>query len=502
MVNFRTAGPGVTAHVRNATWSGFSAAVRAATGLLMAMLAVRLLGGVRYGQLATLLSLFVLYLSLNSSIFTVLVTKLVGAPETGHDHKKADVLSAATIFAIASIAVLVLLTVLIGEIAPLVFSPGEEGSGIGIEIRWAAMAMSVLTAIQILVALHSAIIEGAGRLDLATKWQLAGPLAITFTLFLLFILHRPLSALGYVMVLCCGALIDLSLLMLLRYRLSLSPPSLRLSHGSIAQIWGLLRSGTTLQAASLMNLFLEPLNKFLLNHFAGALAVTGYDLAMKLIWGIQSLFAAAMRVFLHLSGEQGQVVGQAFSRVLTLVLVPVLAVHTVAAIFLAWVTHHWVAIGDPRQFMVFFGIATVSNLGMIYITPLYISLIGRGDMRSILRSQTIVAITNLLVSVALVPQFGLLGAAIGLLCATLFNVIAIYLRHERTVGESGGLKPVLKGRSGRYAMSTLLFAAAILTGAAQTVNIFAAASILLVVGIILIREPLVGTLAARLRPGK
>lgn len=489
----------MTVLIRNATWSGFSAGVRATTGLLIALLAARLLGGQRYGQLATLLSLFVLYLSLNSSVFTVLVTRLMGTPEVDRADKNADVLSAATILAVASIIVLGLLTVLLWGGAPSILSLAAHESGAVIEIRRAILALGVLTAFQIMTVLHSSIIEGAGRLDLAMKWQLVGSMLVTVTLFSLLILHAPVTVSGYVIVLGGGAFIDLCLLVWVRRKLMPPPLSIRLSHEKRSQMWSLLKSGTTLQAASLMGLFLEPLNKFLLNHFIGPLAVTAYDLAMKMIWGIQSLFAAAMRVFLHLSGEQGQVVGRAFSRVLTLVLVPVLAAHVVGAVFLTWVVHQWVIIEDTRQIMIFFGIATVSNLGMIYVTPIYISLIGRADLRFIFQSQTVVAATNVLASSAFVPQFGLLGAAFGLLCATAYNVVAIYLRHERMVGKSDGLLPIIRSRSGRYVFSVLLFVSAILIGAERSVNYFAEVTILLSIATILKGEPLVSTLLEQMR---
>lgn len=492
----------MTVLVRNATWGGFSSAVRAATGLFIALLAVRLLGGERYGQLATLLSLFVIYLALNSSLFTVLVTRLMGMPVAERAKKNADVLSAAILLAVLSIVVLGLLTMLLWETVPSLFSLASHESNFVIEIQRAILVMGALTAFQIMIALHSAIIEGAGRLDLAMKWQLAGPILVTATLFSLFVLQVPVTVSGYVAVLCGGALINLCLLVIVRRKLMPLPLSLRLSDEKRAEMWALLKSGTTLQAASLMGLFLEPLNKFLLNHFAGALAVTAYDLAMKLIWGIQSLFAAAMRVFLHLSGEQGAVVGRAFSRVLTLVLVPVLAVHVVAAIFLTWVVHQWVLIGDTSQIMTFFAIATVSNLGMIYVTPPYISLIGRGDLRFIFRSQTILAVINMTASLAFIPLFGLLGAVLGLLCATAYNVVVIYRRHERLVGASGGLPPVIRGRAGRYLFVALLFAAAILIGAGRTVNYYAATTILLSIAFILRNEPLVGMLFARMRGSK
>ncbi len=488
--------------IRNATWGGFSAAVRAATGLFIALLAVRLLGGERYGQLATLLSLFVLYLALNSSVFTVLVTRLMGLPVAERANKNAGVLSAAILLAVSSILVLGLLTVLLWAAAPSIFSSASYGSDSVIEIRRAILVMGALTAFQIMTALHSAVIEGAGRLDLAMKWQLVGPMLVTISLFSLFVLQVPVTVSEYVAVLCGGAFFDLCLLVLVRCKLMPLPLSLSLSREKRAEMWALLKSGTTLQVASLMGLFLEPLNKFLLNHFAGALAVTAYDLSMKLIWGIQSLFAAAMRVFLHLSGEQGIVVGRAFSRVLALVLVPVLAAHVVAAIFLTWVINHWVIIGDAHQIMVFFAIATVSNLGMIYVTPPYISLIGRGDLFFIFRSQTIVAGTNVLASLMFIPFFGLLGAVFGLLFATTYNVVAIYRRHELIVGASGGLIPIIRGKLGRYSIVVLLFTAAILAGAAGAANYYVGVAILFAIAIIMKSEPLIGMLLARIRGSK
>lgn len=488
--------------VRNATWSGFSVAVRSVTGLLMALLAVRLLGGQRYGQLVTLISLFVLYLSLNSSVFTVLVTRLMVTPETDRDHKNDDERSAAALFSLTSIVILGFLTLLLWVIAPNILSLTAAERHIVVEIRRAITAMGVMTAFQIITALHSSFIEGAGRLDLVMKWQLIGPVFTTATLFLWLIVHIPITISGYMVILGSGAFIDLCSLMLLKRKLLPSRLSFRLSHEKCAQMWSLLKSGITLQAASLMTLFLEPLNKFFLNYFIGPLAVTAYDLAMKVIWGIQNLFAAAMRVFLHMAGEQGDVVGRTFIRVLTLILVPVLAAHILAAIFIAWVVHEWVMIGDTRQFMMFFGIATVSNLGMIYITPLYISLIGRGELRFIFRSQTIVAVTNLVVSFLFIPKFGLLGAAFGLLGATAYNVVAIYFRHEQMVGKSGGLFTVFKGFSNRYTISVLLLMAAILTGAGHTVNYYIQAAILVLTAIIIMGEPIVSTLLERMRHSK
>lgn len=484
---------------RNATWGTFSAAVRAATGLFIALIAVQLLGGESYGRMVTVLSLFVVYLALNSSVYTVLVVKLIRAANTKSIYSEESVLTAAILLTSVSTAALVFLTMLLWVVIPTIFSFALHESDYLVEIRQGVILMGILTAFQILNAFHSAIIEAAGRLDLAMKWQLTGPLAVTATLILLFISKISITVPGYMAVLCCGAVLDLFLLAIVRQHLMPLKVCLRLSAEKRHGIVALLKSGTTLQAASLMGIFLEPLNKFLLSHFAGALAVTAYDLAMKLIWGIQNLFAGGMRVFLHMAPEKGNTVSDTFYRVVTLVLIPALALHVLAAVFLTWVIHQWVVIDDVVQVMIFFALATVSNLGMIYITPAYISLIGRSDLKFIFRSQSIVAITNITASLILIPYLGLLGAVFGLLCATGYNIMAIYHRHKRIVGAGSGILAMNLTRSGRFILTVLAFCGAILIGMGHAINYYAISIVFVTLMYVMKDDPLLAILYARLK---
>ncbi|MCC6511365.1 MAG: hypothetical protein IT423_19850, partial [Pirellulaceae bacterium] len=204
-------------------------------------------------------------------------------------------------------------------------------------------------------------------------------------------------------------------------------------------------------------------------------------------------------VFLHLAREQGNTVSDAFYRVIALVLVPALAMHVLAAVFLTWVVHHWVVMGNVVQIMIFFALATVSNLGMIYITPAYISLIGRSDLNFIFRSQSIVAITNIVASLVLIPFFGLLGAVFGLLGATAYNVAAIYRRHERVVGVGSGVSAVNLTRSGRFIFTVLVFCGAILMGMGHAVNYYAYGIICVAMTYVIKDEPLWAMLYARLK---
>lgn len=481
---------------RNASWSGAAAAFRAASGLINALLAIRLLGVRDYGHVATVLSLFVLYLSLNSSVFTVLVVKLMAPRTTDAGEDRSVMLAAASIFTVVSIALLVIATLLLRELAPRLISI-EPGNALDAEIRLVILLMGMLTAIQIVVALHSALIESTGRLDLAMRWQLIGPTVVLTVLTFSFFARLPITASGYVAALCAGALTDLCLLWFVRRNVLPSLLPSRPSRNRMGGLMHLLKSGGVLQATSLMNIFLEPLNRLLLNHFVGAPAVTIYDLAMKVVWGIQYLFSAAMRVFLHLGSQDEEAVGRTFSRVITLVGVPVVILHAIGALFLSWTAHHWMEI-DAVPLMAFFTIATLSNLGMIYITPLYLSLIGRGDLRFIFRSQAILAITNVGVSLTLIPYIGLIGSAFGLLTATTYNAVAIYVRCKHNSGTLDGLGDALRGVRIRYALTALLFVAAILLGIKGGDSFIGMLAVLLGLAAIMVREPIVGTLLERM----
>ena len=482
-------------HFRNASWSGLAAAVRAATGLLSSLLAIRLLGVGHYGHVATWLSLFVLYLSLNSSAFTMLVVKLVATGNDGRQQDRDGATAAAVMFGVGSLVLLAAVTMLLSEFAVRLPFGGKLPTEFGNVI----LLMGLLTAIQIAVALQAAIIEGAGRLDLATKWQLAGPLAIVAVLAASFVSGSALGAERYVALLCGGGFLDMCLLWAVRHSLAIP---LRVSTRSSTHLSGvlqLLRSGGLLQATSLLNLFLEPANKFLLNHFVGAAAVTIYDLAMKVVWGIQHLVGAAMRVFLHIGSQDRTAVGKTFAKAIVLLGVPVVAMHVAGALFLFWAARHWMAI-DAAQLMIFFGIAAISNLGMIFVTPLYFSLIGQRDLSFIFRTQAVLAVVNVLVSSAAIPFLGLVGSAFGLLVATALNAAAIYVRcriDAEAFADAGNAIPRAKRR---VAMAIALLVATVAWGIGGGNQPFVLVAILAGLAAIMAGEPLVGRMIDQFVP--
>ena len=471
-----------------------AAAIRAATGLLGSLLAIRLLGVGHYGHLATWLSLFVLYLTLNSSAFTMLVVRLMTTVGADQAPDRGNATAAAVAFCVGSLALLASATFLL---AGYVIRLAQFGDTLPPEFGRAIVLMGLLTAIQIFVALQAALVEGAGRLDLATKSQLAGPIFIVATLVFCFLSGAFLDINKYLLLLSAGALIDGGLLWLVRRKLTLPLLLSTQTTGRMDGVVQLLRSGGVLQVSSLLTLFLEPANKFILNHFVGAAAVTIYDLAMKVIWGIQHLFGSAMRIFLHIGSQDRDAVGRNFAKVILLLGVPVVGLHIVGAVFLLWAARHWMMI-DASQLMAFFGIAAISNFGMTFVTPLYLSLIGRRDLFFIFRTHLVLAVVNLLVSTAMIPLLGLVGSAFGLLVATALNVAAIYGRCGINAATFVSEEQAVSRVKYRIGAVLGLLAATIAWGTYGNDSPLAVFGILLVLAGIMVREPFVGAVLNRI----
>jgi O-antigen/teichoic acid export membrane protein len=476
-------------------------AYRAGIGLFSALLAVRLLGVDIYGNIVTLLSLFVLYLGLVSSVFIVLVAKLM-APDNGAGTPDRSILVvAANAIALLSMAGIFCLAALLRGFAPDVQGLEAANRSFWAYAQSGSLILGALTCMQILSAMNSAIIESAGRLDLAMKWQMTGPSVVFLGLVALLLMESGVHGTTYLLLLCAGALADMMALWIVRRRLVDEHLILVHLRAALERIPGLLKSGSAIQFASFMNVFLEPLNKLALNHFSGGVAVTSYDLAMKVIWGIQGLFGAVMRVFLHLSGHGAEFIARTYVSVVSRLAVPALAVHTLGALLLSLAIHYWVDVSQD-EIMVFYGIATISNLAMIYVTPLYVSLIAKDDRRFLFQNQLRLTVSNVVGSLLLIPLLGLIGSAIGLLCAAIYNSFAIFSRFGRVVGPAGGLRQALMGRQWSYLFATALFMASLLVGGTHELNRLVLAAIAGMLFLLVVKEPVTAELVRRMAFGQ
>lgn len=481
-------------HISNASWGGFAAGFRAVYGLISVLLIVRLLGPESYGQVVALLAFFTFYCSLSASIFTMLVVRLMAAPS---EAEREQLLAAGrlwTVCAVTAITLLALFTSLLAaeDVSPAVWLPTPTTAYI-------ILAMSALASLQIASAFQLAMIESAGRFDIATKSQLLGPSLILLFLMTALLGDIEMSSHLYVLILCAGASTDLCLAWMAKRKVFLT--MVRGSAGLRQALQGLrqlLKSGSMLQATSLMNMFLEPLNKTLLNYFLGGTAVTVYDLSMKLVWGIQSLFTSAMRVFLHIASQELDQLETSYLKAIRLIIVPVLLLHVLACLFLAVVAHYWLSL-DPLKPTIFFAIATLSNLGMIGAAPLYNALIGAENTVFIFQIQARLAVTNVAVSFCLIPTLGVLGAAVGLLIATLCNVWAILQKSKDLTGNDQLIRLVVRSMGSRFGWAASMFGLAVYFGVEGSLMVPLALTISICTLLMLAFEPITPLLFRALR---
>jgi O-antigen/teichoic acid export membrane protein len=106
-------------------------------------------------------------------------------------------------------------------------------------------------------------------------------------------------------------------------------------------------------------------------------------------------------------------------------------------------------------------------------------LISRGDLGFIFKSQAILALTNTSISIAAIPFFGLVGAAAGLLTATIYNVSAIYVRHAKLVGQLEGVTEMFKQVQARLIFTGALLSITLYLGAQGKLSEFWSVALLI-----------------------
>jgi O-antigen/teichoic acid export membrane protein len=414
----------MTSHFKNAVWGATVTGIRALFALANPIFAVKLLGVAPYGYLMTILSIFVIYVSLASALFSVIVVRL--CPLTIEQRRRDS--GQLYVGALFMIAVLTAFLFFVVGIAFLVLSDAQGARTFATHIP--LILMSVLATLQIFTSLQNAVVEAEGRFDLVMKSQLIGAAFLPISFGLLLLLKLTLEPITYLLLVCASAAVDLVVIWCVRrigLKLTIWQPLVKFRLSSVLE---LLRSATMLQATSLMNLFLDPFNRIVLGYFMGPTSVTIYDLGMKVIWGIQSLFTSAMRVFLHISTTGDANIREYYTRAIQLITVPSLVLHTFGFGFLYWLANYWLVL-DGSQIILFFALVSISNLGMIFITPIYSRLVSKGELAFIFKSQLVLAGTNLIASLITIPFFGIYGAAFGLLIALTYNIPMTYLYYQR-----------------------------------------------------------------------
>lgn len=488
----------LTMHFRNASWSALVSGYRSGGNFLVALIALKLLGAESYGNVAVMMAIFGIFVAFTSSVFTVLVPKIMGSRSTFSDTES-RIGFAAFVLSLAS-----LVLIWLAWLSITAFSHRLESSGIFNRSFWqvvnqGSLIVVAITVSQIYSSLNQALIESAGRLDLAVKTQLVGPIAALCGLSFFAAFGRPVDVPSYLGILFFGAFIDAMIAWLVRRKVSCTRLSLSSPAELVRDMMDLLRSASSIQFSAFMNIFLEPLNKTLLKQFSGDADVAAYDLTMKIIWGLQGIFGAAARIFLHLPSTVGKAVVAAYFRAGSLLTIPVVMVHTLASLLLAFYVNFSGTL-EQERIMPLFGIAAVSNIAMIGVTPLYISLIANDDRKFLVLNQLRLTMANIVLSATLIPLLGLVGAAFGLCLAALYNAGAIWRRFGATIAPltmPSGIPTPLAWRS---AIAVVLFISALIIGASKTLNVMLVLCVALATLILLLTDPAIAEMRERILP--
>lgn len=476
---------------QHASWGGVSAAIRLVFGVGNLFLAIRLAGADSYGYLALMLSVTAFYVAFVNSVHTIAVTR---AAEYGRAAETADRLrlfSAVWLVTLLSVALLVLCTLPLGAAFVRAFVYPGHDLVIVEQLADLRMLVIALAACQLLVAGNVAVIEGLGRFDLAARAQIFGPPAVFMLLAASFFTKAGVDIVDVGWSYLLGVILELAVTSWTRlqmgYRRALLP-SLQ-AGGMIPE---LLRHGLMLQGASLVNIFFDPFNKLLLNHFVGPASVTAYEIATKIVAGIRGLFGGAFRVFLQLSDRLGADGGEDYLKVLRYGMVPAMLMHGAGCVLMVLLSRFWLGV-EMDELSLFYFLLVPSSIGIIFASPLYAALIGIRDLAFIFRMHVNLAVLNLLASCLLIPFLGLYGAGVGLTLTTAYNAAAEYRRYISKIGPIPGLRVEVGRLKGRFAVSVALTLAALAAGyATQDAMALLAVEAVMMVGFaaLFMKEPL------------
>lgn len=410
------------------------------------LIGIYLIGSEHFGYMTMLLSFSLLIVAINNGSYTILVRHLHEIDESGRGRKEVW-LGAGLIYTFVVSALLLLLIAIAGEnLIDSVIYFGQD-TLLGKEIKSALYLLAVATTFDLFSMLAASALEGAGRFDLAAKGMLFYSVSlITGMLLMLGFAHGvsiPLIACVYLI----SSIVRVVVMYLVRLRVTglsgLLPSHVRKGSDCIRS---LLSEGGRVQGAGLLTVFVDPMNKMLINFFIGPSAVTHYDLAMRAVTSVQNVFAQGFRSFMAVSSSGTTSVTSIYRMILGHALGMAMLMYVIAAT--ALVLLKGMAVIDIGQEVIWlFWIVLPSGVAIVAILPLYHVLIRRGDLNYILRLKAFLAIVNVGFSALAIPVFGLLGAGGGIAMATLINAILVYRRFHTWVEPLEHIASSLRSRS-------------------------------------------------------
>lgn len=478
---------------KNASWGGVSAAIRLVFGMANLFLAIKLAGVIPYGYLTLILSISAFYVAVINSVHTIAVTHAADLRDKPESNDSLNALfSAVWVFTLLSVAVICLTTYFFGSQFLHTFVYWGTNPDTQSDLGALLIGVLAIATFQIISAGNVAVIESLGRFDLAARAQIFGPVIIFIILVSGYIQYKSLNIVQVAQALALGGLLDLILTSYIRIKmgyLSAFIPKLHV----ISLFPTLFRQGLALQGSRLINVFFDPFNKFLLNFYVGPASVSTYEIAMKIIFGIQGLFGGAFRTFLQLTNKMSTDGAVDYLKSLRFGLVPALLLHGIGGVFIVAITHFWLS-SEISNLPLFYLLLIPASMTIIFIAPIYFALIGIRDLNFIFKMNFNLAAMNLIGSLILIPIWGIYGAAMGFTIAILYNAFMEYKRYLLMIGEIPMLKQEIKFLLNRLITGLLITLIILLIGGFVDNKLILIISVVLstfFLLLILFREPLI-----------
>jgi O-antigen/teichoic acid export membrane protein len=186
--------------------------------------------------------------------------------------------------------------------------------------------------------------------------------------------------------------------------------------------------GFKIQIASILEMTLEPISKFLLSKFGGLIMVGYYEMAARLLVQLRSLITSATQVIIPVVAEAKEInpnyitilYTKSFSIVLYLnILLTTFIVVSAPVISLLWIGHYE---------SIFVNVLILGSLSMFFnisSTPSYFNYMGEGKINWIIISIIISFSTNIIIGYFLGLKFGGFGVVIASSIALILNALLI-----------------------------------------------------------------------------
>lgn len=442
----------------NSFWGAISAILRMSLSVFTTIIAIQLLGDEAYGYVVVINTVTVLWLILNNGFYTVLVRRIVYV-YVEDTSKIYEFISLGLIYTIISASLLVLVGLLVEEDLLQLLFHGSNRDILKSDLLIAYEYAVLIIVVRLFVLYSLSLFEGVGKFSTAAKIQLLSPLLQFFGLLLM----PSLSPGGLtIKILFLIYLASATFELMVTVVLLLIREWPKRTKGFVAtemvrQFLVLVGESVKLQVSNILSMFVDPLNKLLINHFIGVSQVTSYELVVKIVMAVRGVFSATFRAFLQLAPNKGIAANQ-YKKVLGYIFIPSIILYMIVLLlFVTMVNGKVLNVSTSSIYLMF--IVLIPSIVIVLVAPLYSLLIGFGEFKYILILHARLAIINSVFTLALVPLVGIIGAGVGLSIATIYNGYSVFNRFTKKHEGLGSVRSLITYKGSDVWWLTFVFVA-------------------------------------------